>query len=226
MKTLILAAGRGSRLGTGIPKILTEICGKTILHRHADALSKIGVSPGDTTVVTGFRSTDTECACRGLGVNCLVNPGWDAPGNYSSFSVFPRSDQDLLILHGDLLWEAGLAGCALDTPGDIVVPVDPRNRSDLEAMKAEVRGDRIIHLSKMLPVSRSAGESMGIFLVRCHSALLRLSGKLRENHKANFDDAVNITAGTLDIMALITERFMWEEIDTPQDMSEASRKFS
>lgn len=226
MKVLILAAGIGSRLGAGKPKILVEVSGKTILRHHVDSLTKSGISSEKVTVVTGYRSDDVTESCRVLGLRTVYNPLWNTPGTFSSFYAVPPSDSSLLIIHGDLIWEAGLAMGTLEREGDVVVPVDPRNRTDEEAMKAEVRGSRLLRLSKSLPVSRSAGESMGMFFVRHHRILRRLSESLADDSSANFDDAVNMAVGSLMTEAWITDQFVWEEVDTPRDLAAAGIKFS
>ena len=226
MKVLILAAGTGSRLGAGKPKILVEVSGKTILSRHVDSLTRAGITAEEVTVVTGYRSDDVADSCRTLGLKAVHNPQWNTPGTFSSFFAVPPSDGSLLIIHGDLVWEAGLALGTLENRGDIAVPVDPRNRADEEAMKAEVRGSRLLRLSKSLPVSRSAGESMGMFFVRHHREIHSLSERLADNPSANFDDAVNIAAASRRTEAWITDQFVWEEIDTPRDLAAAGIKFS
>ncbi|MCK4505348.1 MAG: NTP transferase domain-containing protein [Candidatus Aegiribacteria sp.] len=226
MKVLILAAGTGSRLGAGTPKILVEVSGKTILSRHVDSLTKAGIASEKVTVVTGYKFDDVTDSCRTLGLKTVYNPRWNTPGTFSSFFAIPPSDSSLLIIHGDLLWEAGLAMGTFNSSGDIAVPVDPRNRADEEAMKAEVRGSRLLRLSKSLPVSRSAGESMGMFFIRHHRILHRLSERLSDDPSANFDDAVNLAAGSLRTEAWITDQFVWEEVDTPEDLAAAGIKFS
>lgn len=226
MKALILAAGVGSRLGAVVPKILVEVGGKTILSRHAGSLAKVGIMPERTTVVTGYRSEEVTSSSQSLGLNTLFNPRWHVSGTFSSFAVAVPSDESLLIIHGDLVWEAGLALGTLKCKGDIVVPVDPRNRTDKEAMKAEIRQGHLLNLSKSLPFSRSAGESMGMFLVRRHYLLHDLSRRLTSDPSANFDDAVNLAIGSLRVETWITDKFVWEEVDTPGDLAEAEKKFS
>ena len=226
MKVLILAAGIGSRLGLGIPKVLVKVGEKSILERHADSLRQLGIKPVDVTVVTGYMSEEVASACRSLGMNTLKNPYWRYPGTYSSFAVFSHPRDSLLILHGDLVWEAGLADSILRKQSRVVIPVDPRTRLDGEAMKVEVRGNRILHMSKKLPVSRSAGESMGMFFLADSQDVQRCSSGLIENPEASFDDAINVAAGLVTVEAVITDEFIWEEIDTPSDLIRAERKFS
>lgn len=226
IRVLIFAAGRGSRLGAEVPKILVEVAGKTILHRHVESLASLGIDPVDVTVVTGYRSEDVAFECQSLGLNVLCNPHWRNSGTFSSFAVFPPGDHFLLVIHGDLVWEPGLGAGTLKETGDIVVPVDPRNRADFEAMKVEVRRGRLLHMSKSLPVSRSAGESMGMFLIRDHRVLHSLSAHLLTSPSACFDDAVNISMGVLRVEAFVTDKYIWEEIDTQEDLAAAERLFS
>lgn len=226
MNVLILAAGIGSRLGMGVPKILVKVAGKTILCRHVESLARLGIEPSDITVVTGFRAGDVASACESSRVKTLYNPNWNHPGTFSSFSLFTPSGDSLLLLHGDLLWEADLGSIALSGSGDIVVPVDPRNRALEEAMKAEIRENRILHMSKNLPLSRSAGESMGMFFIQSHQLLHRHSAYLADDPSSNFDDAVNHATGYSRVEAVVTDKFVWEEIDTPEDLEAAKRKFS
>ena len=226
MKVLILAAGIGSRLGLGTPKVLVKVGGKSILEHHADSLMHLGLKPVDVTVVTGYMSDEVSDACHSLGMNTLKNPLWRNPGTYSSFAVLPPLREPLLILHGDLVWEAGLADSILRKQSRVVIPVDPRTRMDGEAMKVEVRANRVIHMSKKLPFSRSAGESMGMFFLADSLDVQRCSSGLIENPEASFDDAINVAAGLVTVEAVITDEFIWEEIDTPSDLIRAERKFS
>lgn len=226
VRVLIFAAGRGSRLGAEVPKILVKVTGRTMLHRHVSSLASLGIDPVDVTVVTGYRSEDVAFECQSLGLNVIYNVHWRNSGTFSSFEVYPPADHVLLVIHGDLVWEPGLGAGTLKKAGDIVVPVDPRNRADVEAMKAEVRQGRLLHLSKSMPVSRSAGESMGMFLVRDHRVLHSLSAHLLSSSSASFDDAVNISAGVFQVEAFVTDKYIWEEIDTQEDLAAAERLFS
>lgn len=226
IKVLIFAAGIGSRLGLGVPKILARVAGRSILSRHVESLGQMGIDPVDVTIVTGYKTGEVEKACVTYGLNTLYNLHWRNTGTYSSFSVAPPSDDHLLIIHGDLVWDAGLGISTINGNGDIVVPVDPGTGSDREAMKAEICRGRILHLSKSLPVFRSAGESMGMFFVRSHRVLHDLSAHLLSNSQATFDDAVNIAAAVLHVEAICIDKCKWEEIDTQEDLAAAERIFS
>src|SRR5579859_8062948 len=54
VKALILAAGRGQRLGRPTPKALLEFDGRTLLERHVSALQAHGIH--DISITVGYRS--------------------------------------------------------------------------------------------------------------------------------------------------------------------------
>jgi choline kinase len=96
---------------------------------------------------------------------------------------------------------------------------------DSEAMKVELRGTRLVHMSKWLPPGRSAGESMGVFLIRENRILRAMSTGLAEKPHASLDDAVNIACGRMVVTVVFTADLPWEEIDNGEDMNRAVELF-
>ena len=67
MKAIIVAAGRGRRLGQetdDIPKGMVEVAGRAILHRQLDALAAAGVD--DVVVGRGYRGDRIAPPAGGL----------------------------------------------------------------------------------------------------------------------------------------------------------------
>ena len=222
MKALILAAGTGTRLGSPCPKTLRSIGGRTVLGRTLGNLHEMGIESRDVRLVTGFR----EELLIGEGVELIHNPLWRFPGTLGSFFAAGSISEELLVIHGDLVWETDLLRGLQSLPGDILIPLDPRTRNDTEAMKAEVRCGRVLHLSKRLPPFRSAGESMGVFLIRRPHRLREIARNLLWKPLSSLDDAVNAAAGEMTVKAFFSEDTKWEEIDTPQDVKRAEELFS
>ena len=76
MKVIILAAGRGSRLGDRTkdrPKCMVEVCGKTILERCIATLEEAGITRKDIGIVTGYRKDLISVA----GVHYFHNENWE-----------------------------------------------------------------------------------------------------------------------------------------------------
>jgi len=57
---IILAAGKGTRIGSHLPKVLYPLAGRPMVSYILDTLSSIGIE--DTYVVTGFRSEDVQAS--------------------------------------------------------------------------------------------------------------------------------------------------------------------
>ena len=84
MKAVILAAGRGSRLGKYTddkPKCLIEIGGETLLDRELRLLSELGIKAQDVFVVAGYLHGQLE----NKPCNILINKEWSVKEN--SYSV-------------------------------------------------------------------------------------------------------------------------------------------
>jgi L-glutamine-phosphate cytidylyltransferase len=78
MKAIIVAAGRGRRLGTetdGIPKCMVKVAGRSILHWQLDALAAAGVD--DVVIVRGYLG-DRIAGPTGPGpaLRFIDNPDW------------------------------------------------------------------------------------------------------------------------------------------------------
>lgn len=86
MKVIILAAGRGSRLGARTkdrPKCMCELAGRTLLDRCLDTLEKAGISRSDIGIVTGYRSGMFQVE----GVTCFHNPDWERTNMFWSLTM-------------------------------------------------------------------------------------------------------------------------------------------
>ena len=85
MKVIILAAGRGSRLGERTkdrPKCMCTLCGRTLLDRCLDTLENAGFPRSDIGIVTGYRS-DMFVAD---GVTYFHNADWERTNMFHSLT--------------------------------------------------------------------------------------------------------------------------------------------
>lgn len=225
MKSVILAAGPGSRLGIPRPKVLLEIGGRTLLHRHLEILG----NRGPVVVAAGFgRSLLPD-----PGIEIVSNTDWESTGTLASLlacgPAFDDGSGMLLTVHGDLLWSRGILEKTLGAPGDIVVPIDRRS-GGAEAMKVLESADRLRLMSKDLEEGTHCGESVGLFLFRRRGIdLLTESGPgfLEDFRAAMVDHFLNSLAGRgVDVRIADITGEAWDEIDTPADLRRAEHAFS
>ena len=102
---VILAAGRGTRLGLDIPKGLLEVDGQRLVPRSIEMLRACGVQR--IIVVTGFAASHYERALRSHRDVILVHNPHVESGSLSSLQAAADLIQcDFLLLESDLVYEA------------------------------------------------------------------------------------------------------------------------
>ena len=124
MKALILNSGLGSRMGVYTkehPKCMTDISDTdSILSRQLRLLSEAGVT--EIVMTTGYYDQVLIDYCHSLGLSLnytfIKNPVYDQT-NYI-YSIYcareALKDEDILLLHGDLVFEASVLADALAFP--------------------------------------------------------------------------------------------------------------
>ena len=87
VQALILAAGRGSRLGESaheIPKCLIEIGGKRLIEHQIDTLADAGVGP--VHLVVGYCAEEIR-EIVGMRADYVVNRRWEQTNSLYSFQL-------------------------------------------------------------------------------------------------------------------------------------------
>ena len=109
MKTLILAAGRGTRISrylSGNPKCTVDIGeGKCLIQYTVDLLKSRGIR--DIGIVLGYKSQVIRDVLEGREVSFFYNPFYDVTNSIAS-AWFAREfleGDDLLIMNGDVYLE-------------------------------------------------------------------------------------------------------------------------
>jgi CTP:molybdopterin cytidylyltransferase MocA len=99
---VIAAAGRGSRLGFGLPKCLVHVGGRTVLDRQLELLA----GQADVRVVVGFRGTEVEAEIARLDrrVRVVENREWGTTNTLASLELATRDvGGRCVIIDGDLV---------------------------------------------------------------------------------------------------------------------------
>jgi len=179
MKAIIVAAGRGRRLGSeteALPKCMVEVGGRPILHWQLDALRAAGVD--DVVVVRGYRG---DCiappAGSSLALRFVENPDW-AENNILTSLFYAEHEMDggFLFSYSDIVFAPDHARRLATAPGAVALVVDRRWRDAYdgrtlhpvsEAELARVDGDgenaRITRVGKRLVAAEEAvGEFIGL----------------------------------------------------------------
>ena len=114
MKVVILAAGRGTRLGKAYPKTLTSLKdGKSILSHQIDGLCQY-VNIGDIFVVVGYKKELIMDAFPDLSY--IDNDRYNETNTSQSLSIALNhiADEDILWLNGDIVFDHRVIGRLLE----------------------------------------------------------------------------------------------------------------
>lgn len=227
MKAIILAAGRGSRLGSkadGRPKALLKIGGRTMIEHQLEALSSEGVGP--VTVVIGHEG-DQIRAALGESVEYVVNERYEETNSlYSLWLAREVLSDEVLLLNSDLFFHPRILKRLLAVPGSALA-YDSVSATGAEQTKVGLRKGRITDLGKDLPVTGSRGENLGLIkLDGPGAAALR---RRAEAIIATGDEKIWVTEAVRSILVDVEVRGVnvaglpWTEVDFPYDLDQARR---
>lgn len=171
MQAIILAAGRGIRLGKlaeEVPKCLLEVGGRPLLAYSLDRLAENGAT--DSTIITGHHDTliHETFGDRHLGmpVRYIYNEAFATTGSVVSLLVGARhaAPGPLLVLESDILYHPGYMETAAAAPDDTLLVADLSGSGDEVYICADAQG-RLEYLGKAAPPglrAASLGEFAGI----------------------------------------------------------------
>ncbi len=99
---VILAAGRGTRMRSDLPKVLHRLMGAPLLEYAVDNVTALACRP--VVVVVGHRHELVEAEFRGLGITFANQAEQKGTGHAASVGIeaVKDFDGDVLILNGDL----------------------------------------------------------------------------------------------------------------------------
>lgn len=123
MRAIILAAGRGSRLGDLTdhqPKCLTSIAGRRLLDWQIAALADAGIR--DVTVVRGYRS---DCLSAPT-YTTLDNPRWSETNMVATLKCASAllEEAPCLVLYADIVYHPDHVRALTAAAGEIIVAYD------------------------------------------------------------------------------------------------------
>jgi alcohol dehydrogenase class IV len=155
MKALILNSGTGSRMGDSantIPKCMTMLCtGETILSRQLRQLSEAGTE--NVIITTGFfdekikehcNDLKAELNLKNLNLTFCKNDLFDTTNYiYSIYLARHLLDDNLLLLHGDLVFDFEVLSGLMNQNGSNIIVSSAINPLPLKDFKAVVKNSEV-----------------------------------------------------------------------------------
>jgi choline kinase len=230
MRAILLAAGRGRRLGSDSPKCLISIEGKTLLERHFVNLIESGVDR--LTIVVGFQRGMIEEAVarlRGpLEIELVENERFTRGSIVSLHVAAHHLEGGGLWMDADVLYPAALLRRLVTSRHESCVLLDAGSEETGEEMMLGVRGGRVLKIARRVgPDWDLVGESVGFAKVGPEGArvMQRLlaaevgAGRLDQEYEAAMDRAFQEVPFGFERV----DDLPWTEIDFEEDVEKARR---
>ncbi len=239
MHVVVLAAGRGSRLGAlgdATPKWLLPVGGRTLADRHLAGIARAGQSVASVRVVVGHAAAaiEIELAARDQRVEVVTNPEYAELNNWWSLLRALRElpdDGSVVLINADLLVEPEHVTAFIEEvaagQADGVLAVDLVKPLTDESMKVSLAADDTLDRIGKVDIDDPAGEYIGMLMAR-GAALRRLRAVLEgfvgrpESANEWYEGAVGQTAAAgvrWHVWAMAPGA--WVEIDDDADLAAA-----
>lgn len=232
MKVLILNSGMGSRMGVLIsehPKCMTEISNReTILSRQLRQIADMGLT--EVVMTTGLFDSVLVNYCHSLDLplkfTFVKNPIYDQTNYiYSIYCAREYLDDDIILMHGDLVFESAVFDKVVGSPVSCMVVSStlPLPEKDF---KAVIKDDRITAVG--INFFNEALAAQPLYKIRKGDWKIWLDSitEFCENGsvKCYAENAFNEVSDSCKIEALDVENMLCAEIDTPEDLAVVSSR--
>lgn len=227
MQAVILAAGRGSRLGKmgrDRPKCLLEVGRRPLIEHQLETLAEAGVAP--VAMVVGYCADEIK-EVVGLRVEYIENPRWSVTNSLYSFELAKDwVAGGVVVLNADVLFHPNMLDRLLSTEGDAFA-FDSLSGDAREHMKVDVKDGRLVDMSKTMTAG-VAGENVGLLKFTPETAkrlFERARSILDEGHEKDWlGSAVRAVAKETRVEGVDIAGLPWGEIDSPYDLARVRKQ--
>jgi len=226
MKAIILAAGRGSRMGNLThekPKCLLEIYGKPLIEHQIEALTKGGIE--EIALVTGYKSE----LLQSYGNHHFHNDEWDKTNMVYSLLCAKEwlSMSDCIVSYADIYYTFEVIKDLVSCPDDIAISYDPNwlelwskrfknPLDDAETFKINQDGYLLEIGQKPKTVEEIQGQYMG--LLKFNSSFFSKVQKNEFTKKISMTDFLSTIIKNKVSIKCIKNNTIWNEFDSASDL--------
>lgn len=236
MKIIILASGKGTRLGfltNNTPKPLIDLGnGKTVLETQLDNIRESGVID-EIIIVCGYYLDQIEAKVRkykeeGMKLKILHNPFYEFSNNLITLWLAKHElNEDFMVTNGDNIFEKEVFMNLVKNNQGIHLTFVKKGRYHDDDMKVIIGNPGIERVSKSIENNNSNGESVGLALICGEKNIRIFKDTLEELAK----DKEHLNKFWLEIFNKIADRGglinpfeidinKWIEIDIHSDLKE------
>lgn len=240
LNILILAAGKGSRLGEITkkkPKILIKIKGKTIIEHQLDIYSQL--KNKDIFIVGGYKIKKLKRFLNKQKIQIIENKNFDTTNMYYSFLIAKKlmnEKRDLLVVYGDIIFKKYLLNKLLKKKNSVAISVDKNYMdywkkrmknpmSDLETLKINKKNNVIEIGRKTKKKKDIQGQYIGLikFNYKNFDLIKKLIKKFNKKYfnykKLYMTDFIQYLVKNNIKVAASYHYGNWQEFDKPNDLN-------
>ncbi|KYK28107.1 hypothetical protein AYK20_01725 [Thermoplasmatales archaeon SG8-52-1] len=231
MKAIILASGIGKRLRpltNKIPKSLIKINKKTIIEWQLDILIKCKIY--DIIITTGLFENKLKSFLKekynNLNIKYVNNPQYDTTNYiYSLWLTKDYIDDNIILLHGDLVFEEKLLKKLINEDGNIVL-VNKESKLPKKDFKAIIEKNKVVKIGINF-FNEKSYLSMPMYKFSKKDFLIWMTEIEKEIKNGNIniyaEDAFNKISEKMKLIPLYFTKEFCMEIDTKNDLENAKR---
>lgn len=234
MRAIILAAGRGRRMGhfgDELPKCFVELAGRRLIDRQIAALRRGGIE--EIGIVRGYRAHMLDFP----GLRYFANERWADTNMVTSLAAAASwlRSEPIIVSYADIFYRSELVAGLVAAPGELVIAYDRAWRAlwtrrfadpltDAETFRIDTAGKLLEIGGKTTRLEDIEGQYMGLLKITptAWNAVERVLGTL----DAPTRDRLDITgllrrliAGSVVAIDTFGTNGQWGEIDSPQDVA-------
>jgi len=232
VKAIILAAGRGKRMGNltdDQPKCLTKLAGKPLLEWQISALRDAGID--EIAVVGGYKH---EMLMR-EGIHMFTNPKWNETNMVVSLTCASEWLQNnrCVISYSDIVYPPGTIRALLKTNMDIAITYDTQwlslwsqrfadPLSDAEIFQINSKGYVTDIGNRAVSLEQIAGQYMGLLLFTSvgWQSIMRFFNELSQGER-DYLDMTSLLRGLIHgetKVSAVPIQGSWYEVDSESDL--------
>ena len=234
MQAIILAAGRGKRLGTltdSVPKTLVKLNHLTILDRQIEILIKNKIK--EIIIITGYKTQSIEKHIKKKypkrNIKIVLNSKYLELDNlYSVWLSNNIINNDFILLNGDLIFDERLISLIVNYDSCPCLIVDPNVKFDSYSV---ITKDSVI---KKINFDTKKNKPNGQFIGICKFNINNL--KIFQNFLKNFHRSNNLDGEyvkifnsylekKISLFSLSTNNFIWFNINNKKNLTLAKEYF-
>lgn len=232
MKAVILAAGIGQRLtgGTGKPKCLISIDGKTLLARCLETLGQLNIL--EVVLVVGYEKDMIRDSAKSLDfpgtIVFVENPDFREGSILSAHAARAEFAGDVLLMDADVYFQDEILGRLVAADSGNLIAIDSTSGNSGEEVLAGVRGGRVLDMRRGLTGDYDmVGEVVGFYrLDETASETLRMILEYRVSageRALGYEDVLPVLLRRTRFAPLVIDGLKWVEIDFDEDVRLAEK---